>query len=314
MEDAKNQDIKNATPAVAPESGPGADDDGATQAKLAARRKFIAGGLAAAPVLATLSNRSALATYTKDKGKGKGDGDNKKGYCQPSIYASLIQTTSLSHKKHVCDGRSPGYWWSECKKKPVCNEHLDYYQYEGQKTWGQVFGIPSPHWPEWYTLCMVLSLTGGRRATNVAPTPTMVGTGGTDDLGSFQVAHHNNPPPPEPDRCEQSGSNYWWQSNNTNYGPCCEKNDESASLVPGVNNTLVNSVYGTGDLPNSDPQQFGAHAVAAWLNATVLGASNYMDKATVKTLVVAALTNNTAFGWDGWSTEEVVDFFQQTFS
>jgi len=321
MEDAKNPDNRNVAKEATAHASPAAAGDAAAQAKLAARRKFIAGGLAAAPVLATLSNRSALAWGDKykydDKSKGGG-----KGYCHPSIYASFIQTTSLDFKKDSCDGRSPGYWWKQCKDHPEC--HNNYTSFEGQKTWHEVFGVDSPYFPGWFTLCMVLSLTGGSAYGQVLD--TLVGTGGNDNLGEYQVATYpygggSSGGGSSSDGC--SNNYYGYPYGYTTYGPCCEASNESASIIPKCGEPgTMDIVYGAGDLSQTgvcghtytDPYQFGAHAAAAYLNATVLGASNYMPKETVITLVTAALTDETAFGWDGWTMQEVVAFIQQTFS
>jgi hypothetical protein len=69
------------------------------QDRLTGRRRFLAGGLAAAPVILTLSNRPALATGGR--------------VCTPSAYVSVAVGTSLTGPQR-CYGRSPGYWKNHC--------------------------------------------------------------------------------------------------------------------------------------------------------------------------------------------------------
>ena len=88
MADKERSGIEDSGPEAAPqERGRAPDGD---RAKRDARRRFLTGGLAGAPVILTLSSRPALATFCSHSGMNSGNAS---------------QTVSYS-----CRGRSPGYW------------------------------------------------------------------------------------------------------------------------------------------------------------------------------------------------------------
>lgn len=240
-------------------------------ARREARRRFLAGGLASAPLILTLTSRPALAT-----GGGYWGG----GGCGPSSMVS--GNLSNNTEPQGCEGKTPGYWKTHTKYGP-----------DGFKYWldgievGPCNPLSKSKWDRWGT-CEDYSVPSRSELE------TYLAELEENSDGSW---HHEH-------RIQEIRTYLNWLANDYP-GPPFGRPFASifgADLTTDPELTLMQALWLDDTASSGGPAPVLAHCVAAYLNASYFGKSRY----GMSPQEVVELVNNMIVG--EW--EELKDLLQ----